>query len=69
MKSDIHWDSPAQVMNLMVKCPTTGKDADTGHSLDAETLKTARFENRAFECGQCGEMHLWEKADLVQYNP
>lgn len=54
------------MQNLMILCPNTEKPADTGHTLSTEDLKAAVFEDRAFECGQCGEMHLWSKSDLIQ---
>ncbi len=56
----------SEVKNLMVICPTTGKVADTGFSMDAERLAAATLEGNAFECGHCFEFHAWTKADLIQ---
>jgi hypothetical protein len=58
-------NSSAPVFNLLVRCPTTGLEADTGFSMNAEKLAGATLVGNAFECGHCGEFHAWSKADLI----
>lgn len=54
------------MMNLMIVCPNTGRNADTGFTMTAARLAVAPLEGNAFECGHCGEYHAWTKADLIQ---
>ena len=49
----------------MIRCPKTGKSADTGFTMDADTFETATLEGNGFECGQCNDFHTWSKADVL----
>jgi hypothetical protein len=55
----------SDVKNLMIKCPTTGRNADTGFSMTPKEFKAAPLSGKAFECGQCLQMHAWAKADVI----
>lgn len=52
------------IRSLMVPCPNTGKQADTGFTLTRLSFEVASLEVNAFECGHCGEFHTWSKSDV-----
>ena len=58
------WRMSAE-MNLMIKCPNTGRNADTGFSMTYEDFEVATLPGTAFLCGHCGEPHAWSKKDVV----
>jgi len=48
---------------VKIKCPTTGKDVDTGIAMDLGSFATATFKANAVKCPHCGQTHVWSKQD------
>lgn len=48
---------------VLMTCPVTGQPSHTGRSMDAESFKTAVFDNAGFGCDQCGQIHTIVKEE------
>jgi len=57
-------DKPDQV-DIYVKCPTTGKLANTHMSAGRETFHSNEWKGNKFECEHCGATHMWSTDDAV----
>jgi hypothetical protein len=44
---------------LVIICPKTLKEFDTGVGGDPESLESGSYENNQTQCPYCGEMHAW----------
>lgn len=52
-------------MQLMIKCPKTGKAIPTGFDMDETSLATATLTNNSVTCSECGGTHTWSKSDVL----
>lgn len=51
--------------DLLIKCPSTGKDVPTGFTMDRASFEepTNTIENCSVPCPYCRQVHVWSKAD------
>ena len=59
----------ASIKSLLVRCPSTSKLTDTGHTIEEKLWSTAKVKRQKFTCNHCGKIHTWEKADVVLGRP
>jgi len=50
-------------MQIVIRCPETGKNVPTGMASDAHSFETLSIENCQVQCRACGEAHRFSKAD------
>ncbi len=48
---------------VVIQCPKTGKEVNTGVDLDSVSFEAAPLTNNKFQCPVCGEFHTWDKKD------
>lgn len=48
-----------------ITCPETGRQVDTGTSMDVATFLTAKITNAKLDCPACGNTHTWSKDDAT----
>jgi predicted RNA-binding Zn-ribbon protein involved in translation (DUF1610 family) len=48
---------------IVITCPSTGKDVDTGMALPAATFPTVTLSQNRVPCPHCGQTHVWDKKD------
>jgi len=59
----------AGLKSLLVRCPSTSKLTDTGHTIDEKMWPDAKVKPQKLACAHCGEVHTWEKSDVVLGRP
>jgi hypothetical protein len=50
---------------LLVRCPSTSKLTDTGHTIEEKLWKTAKVKTQKLTCMHCGKIHTWAKRDVI----
>jgi len=55
--------------SLLVRCPSTSKLTDTGHTIEEKLWQAAKMKRQKFTCAHCGAVHSWAKADVVLGRP
>lgn len=48
---------------VVIKCPTTGKEVNTGMDIDQASWETMTLTNNSVQCPYCGKNHTWSKRD------
>ena len=54
---------PSAVVNVMIKCPVTGKVVFTGMRIKEQSWADSVYSGNDFSCPACTQMHLWDKKD------
>ena len=50
--------------SLIITCPTTHKDIDTGYAMTKEAFDASKLRNcRLKKCPRCGKTHIWRIQD------
>ena len=49
---------------LIVTCPRTGVDINTGFAMSKAVLDSSSLANIPVKCEACGRRHLWGKDDV-----
>jgi hypothetical protein len=57
------------IKSLLVRCPSTSKLTDTGHTIEEKLWEAAKVKRQKFTCAHCGAVHSWAKADVVLGRP
>jgi hypothetical protein len=57
------------IKSLLVRCPSTSKLTDTGHTIEEALWQAAKVKRQKFTCAHCGAVHSWVKADVVLGRP
>ena len=53
-----------QLRSLIITCPKTGKDLDTGFALSRQAFDVAKLHDVPVKvCPHCREKHVWSIAD------
>ena len=52
-------------MQLLVRCPETGKLLPIGIAMDAGPFERSNFVDNAASCPHRGGTHRWSKADAI----
>lgn len=50
-------------MEIVIRCPRTGRDVRTGVWVDAATFARSEMTGNSVFCMYCGAVHRWDKAD------
>jgi len=57
------------IKSLLVRCPSTSKLIDTGNTMEQERWEEAVVKTTKLKCSHCGQMHSWEKKDVILGRP
>jgi hypothetical protein len=49
--------------DIMVNCPSTGKQINTGITMSKELFETAVMQGNLIQCPHCQQVHAWDKKD------
>ena len=49
--------------SVVIKCPNTDKEVNTGLSMDRMSFESATLSNNSVKCPHCGQTHTWNKSD------
>jgi hypothetical protein len=50
---------------IVIKCPTTGKEINTGVGMDKRAFKIAVLDSNSIKCPHCSQTHVWSKKDAI----
>ncbi len=53
------------IKRILVRCPSTGKLAPTGKTVEESAWETTKLNRPRLKCPHCGETHSWTKKDVV----
>ncbi|MEY2487830.1 MAG: hypothetical protein QOG67_75 [Verrucomicrobiota bacterium] len=53
------------IKRILVRCPTTGKLAPTGRTVDEALWEKTKLKPARLTCPHCHQVHNWKKADVV----
>ena len=53
------------IKRILVRCPSTGKLAVTGKTVEESAWETTKLNRPRLTCPHCHEVHNWIKKDVV----
>ena len=53
------------IKRILVRCPSTGKLAVTGKTVEESAWETTKLNRPRLPCPHCHEVHNWTKKDVV----
>jgi hypothetical protein len=53
------------IKRILVRCPSTGKLAPTGKTVEESAWETTKLNRPRLTCPHCREVHNWTKKDVV----
>ena len=59
----------SNIKSVLVRCPTTSRLTDTGQTVEQDAWSSAEVKRQKVTCSHCGEVHTWEKKDVVLGRP
>jgi hypothetical protein len=52
---------------ITIKCPLTDRIIETGVRLDKDAFENSDLHEGPLQCPSCGQMHGWEKKDVLPF--
>jgi hypothetical protein len=57
------------IYDVMIRCPSTQNDVETGLAMDPLSWLEGNYRGTAERCPHCGGAHAWTKADAFLREP